>query len=228
VLGVLLAASPYGRIKLGHDDDEPEFSTASWIAMLFAGGMGAGLLFWGTAEPIYHYYSPPGMPGETPEAARAAMVITNLHWGLHAWAIYATCALVIAYFVFRKDAPSLISTPIRFAFGHTPGINAIANVSDILGVLAVIFGLAGSLSMGTLQVRAGLAEVYGIEPTTSYSFLPSASSFRPAPVSIKGSRSSATSTWWWQSPSCCSSSLSARLDSSWRHSPRPSATTSAI
>jgi glycine betaine transporter len=169
VLGVLLAASPYGRIKLGHDDDEPEFSTASWIAMLFAGGMGAGLLFWGTAEPIYHYYSPPGMPGETPEAARAAMVITNLHWGLHAWAIYAICALVIAYFVFRKDAPSLISTPIRFAFGETPGINAIANVSDILGVLAVIFGLAGSLSMGTLQVRAGLAEVFGIEPTTMIS-----------------------------------------------------------
>lgn len=169
VLGILLAASPYGKIKLGHDDDEPEFSTPSWIAMLFAGGMGAGLLFWGAAEPIYHYYSPPGMPGETPAAARAAMVITNLHWGLHAWSIYAVCALVIAYFVFRKDAPSLISTPIRYAFGHVPGINGIANFSDILGVLAVIFGLAGSLSMGTLQVRAGLAEVFGVEPTSAIS-----------------------------------------------------------
>jgi glycine betaine transporter len=167
-LAILLAASPYGSIKLGKDDEEPEFSTASWIAMLFAGGMGAGLVFWGTAEPIYHYYSPPGMEGETAVAAREAMVITNLHWGLHAWSIYAICALVIAYFVFRKDAPSLISTPIRWAF---PGryINFWANTADVLGVLAVIFGLAGSLSMGTLQVRAGLGEVFGVEPTTAVS-----------------------------------------------------------
>ena len=165
VLSVLLAAGPYGHIKLGHDDDEPEFSTPSWIAMLFAGGMGAGLVFWGAAEPMYHYYAPPGMPGETPDAARTAMIITNLHWGLHAWSIYAVCALVIAYFVFRKDAPSLISTPIRWAFGGRY-INFWANTADVLGVLAVIFGLAGSLSMGTLQVRAGLSEVFGVEPTT--------------------------------------------------------------
>ena len=169
ILAVLLAASPYGRIKLGHDDDEPEFSTASWIAMLFAGGMGAGLLFWGTAEPIYHYYSPPGMRGETADAARQSMIITNFHWGLHAWSIYGVCALVIAYFVFRKDAPSLISTPIRFAFGSMPGINGISTVADVLGVLAVIFGLAGSLSMGTLQVRAGLGEVFGIGQTNTIS-----------------------------------------------------------
>jgi len=168
-LAVLLAASPYGNIKLGHDDDKPEFSTPSWIAMLFAGGMGAGLLFWGAAEPMYHYYSPPGMEGETPAAAREAMIITNLHWGLHAWSIYAVCALVIAYFVFRKDAPSLISTPIRWAFRGTPGLSTWANTADVLGVLAVIFGLAGSLSMGTLQVRAGLAEVFGVEPTTTIS-----------------------------------------------------------
>jgi glycine betaine transporter len=161
-LSAILAIGPYGDIKLGHDDDEPEFSTPSWIAMLFAGGMGAGLLFWGAAEPMYHYYSPPGMPGETPDAARQAMVITNLHWGLHAWSIYAVCALVIAYFVFRKNAPSLISTPIVWAFGgDRRSMKGLANTADILGVLAVIFGLAGSLSMGTLQVRAGLAEVFG-------------------------------------------------------------------
>jgi glycine betaine transporter len=168
-LSAILAIGPYGDIKLGRDDEQPEFSTPSWIAMLFAGGMGAGLLFWGAAEPMYHYYSPPGMPGETPDAARQAMVITNLHWGLHAWSIYAVCALVIAYFVFRKDAPSLISTPIRWAFGGSRQTNALCNTADVLGVLAVIFGLAGSLSMGTLQVRAGLAEVFGTPESVSMS-----------------------------------------------------------
>lgn len=165
ILSLLLAAGPYGHIKLGADDDEPEFSMPSWIAMLFAGGMGAGLLFWGAAEPIYHYYSPPGGVGETPLAARQAMVITNLHWGLHAWSIYAVCALVIAYFVFRKNAPSLISTPIREAFSG-PGVDALCRIADILGVVAVIFGLAGSLTMGTLQVRAGLGEVFGLPQST--------------------------------------------------------------
>ena len=161
VLGGVLALGPYGRIKLGADDDEPEFSTLSWIAMVFAGGMGAGLLFWGPAEPIYHFTDPPGLEGGTPEAARLAMVLTNLHWGLHAWSIYAVCALVIAYFIFRRDAPGLISTPIRYAFrGRLVG--PLATAADTLGVVAVILGLAGSLAMGTLQVRAGLGEVAGV------------------------------------------------------------------
>ena len=84
VLSGYMAFGPYGHIRLGADDEEPEFSTVSWIAMLFAGGMGSGLLLWGAAEPMYHYVSPPGMEGSTPEAARQALVITNLHWGLHA------------------------------------------------------------------------------------------------------------------------------------------------
>jgi hypothetical protein len=92
-----MAFSKYGNIKLGADDDEPEFSTGSWVAMLFAAGMGSGLLFWGVAEPIYHFMTPPVGEGETAMAARNAMVITNLHWGLHAWSIYGCCALVIAY-----------------------------------------------------------------------------------------------------------------------------------
>ncbi|MCF7978302.1 MAG: BCCT family transporter [Chromatiaceae bacterium] len=170
VLGAVLALGPYGKIKLGADDDEPEFSTLSWIAMLFAGGMGAGLLFWGPAEPIYHFTDPPGIEGGTPEAARLAMVLTNLHWGLHAWSIYAVCALVIAYFVFRRNAPGLISTPIRYAFrGRLVG--PLATAADTLGVVAVILGLAGSLAMGTLQVRAGLGEVAGVPATQWVSIL---------------------------------------------------------
>jgi glycine betaine transporter len=173
VLSIFLAFGPYGHLKLGADDEEPEFSTPSWLAMLFAGGMGAGLVFWGAAEPMYHYYSPPGMEGLTPQAARAAMVITNLHWGLHAWSIYAVCALVIAYFAFRKGEPSLISTPIRHAFGGSGSrqVGFWCNTADVIGVLAVIFGLAGSLTMGVLQVRGGLSEVFGTPDTHTVSII---------------------------------------------------------
>jgi glycine betaine transporter len=173
ILSIFLAFGPYGHLKLGADDDEPEFSTLSWLAMLFAGGMGAGLMFWGAAEPMYHYYSPPGQEGLTAAAARSAMVITNLHWGLHAWSIYAVCALVIAYFGFRRGEPSLISTPIRHAFGGKGGrqVTFWCNTADIIGVLAVIFGLAGSLTMGILQVRSGLTEVFGVPDTHTVSII---------------------------------------------------------
>ena len=158
-----MAFSKYGKIKLGADDDEPEFSTGSWIAMLFAAGMGSGLLFWGVAEPIYHFMTPPVGEGETAMAARNAMVITNLHWGLHAWSIYGCCALVIAYFTFRLNLPSMVSTPILVGFKNVFGkstLKQIGNTADILAVIAVIFGLAGSLAMGTLMVRAGMNAVF--------------------------------------------------------------------
>ncbi|KAA6186677.1 BCCT family transporter [Thiohalocapsa marina] len=160
ILAGYMAFGPYGHIKLGADDEEPEFSTTSWIAMLFAGGMGAGLIFWGVAEPLYHFRAPPGMAGETAEAARRAFALTNLHWGLHAWATYGICALVIAYFTFRKGARPMISTPIEWLFPGNTG-RRIGGVANVLGVVAVVFGLAGSLTMGTLQIRAGLGELVG-------------------------------------------------------------------
>jgi len=170
VFMAVMAFSKYGNIKLGSDDEEPEFSTASWIAMLFAAGMGSGLLFWGVAEPIYHFMTPPGMDGETPEAARQAFVITNLHWGIHAWSIYGCCALVIAYFTFRLGLPSMISTPILVAFKNVFNKRALKGVgatADILAVIAVIFGLAGSLAMGTLMVRSGMSSVFGTDNTSN-------------------------------------------------------------
>ena len=105
-----LALSRYGRIKLGKDDDEPEFSTVSWLTMLFAAGMGVGLLYWGTAEPLTHYlliaeYKDPR------ESAGLALFVTNFHWGLHAWAIYALTGLVIAYFSRRRGSTDLPRTP---------------------------------------------------------------------------------------------------------------------
>ena len=148
------------------DDEQPEFSTASWIAMLFAAGMGSGLLFWGVAEPIYHFAGPPGMDGATPEAARQAFVITNFHWGLHAWAIYGCCALVIAYTAFRLKQPSMISTPIIIGFKNILGrrtLKGVGTTADVLAVAAVIFGLAGSLTMGTLMVRSGMSSVFGTD-----------------------------------------------------------------
>ncbi|MGM0584470.1 MAG: BCCT family transporter [Pseudomonadota bacterium] len=163
-----LALGPYGAVRLGRDEERPEFSTPSWLAMLFAGGMGAGLLFWGVAEPVSHFASPPGGPGGTPQAAREAMVITNLHWGLHAWSIYGVCALVIAYFGFRLERGSMISTPIRALFAGPAGAGA-GTVADVLGVVAVVFGLAGSVAMGVLQVRAGLSSVAGTAETPGVS-----------------------------------------------------------
>jgi glycine betaine transporter len=163
-LSLFLSIGPYGNVRLGADHDRPEFSTASWIAMLFAGGMGSGLLFWGVAEPVYHFYSPPGEEGLTPAAARTAFALTNLHWGFHAWAIYGVCALVIGYFAFRRDAPSMVSTPIRHSLGPLLGAratDAVSLVSDIVAVMAVVFGLAGSLAMGTLMARSGMTEVFG-------------------------------------------------------------------
>jgi glycine betaine transporter len=174
VIMAYMAFSKYGSIKLGDDDDEPEFSTGSWVAMLFAAGMGSGLLFWGVAEPIYHFMTPPVGEGETAMAARNAMVITNLHWGLHAWSIYGCCALVIAYFTFRLKLPSMVSTPILVGFKNVFGkttLKRIGNTADILAVIAVIFGLAGSLAMGTLMVRSGMAAVFGTEQDVTMSMI---------------------------------------------------------
>lgn len=174
VIMFVMAFTKYGDIKLGKDDEEPEFSTASWIAMLFAAGMGSGLLFWGVAEPIYHFVSPPVGEAETASAARNAMVLTNLHWGLHAWAIYGCCALVIAYFTFRLRLPSMVSTPIKIGFNNVfskPTLNAMGNTADILAVIAVIFGLAGSLAMGTLMVRSGMNAVFGTDNSVVMSMI---------------------------------------------------------
>ncbi len=171
---VYMALSKYGAIKLGGDDEQPEFSTGSWVAMLFAAGMGSGLLFWGVAEPVYHFMTPPGMAGQTPEAARQAFVITNFHWGFHAWSIYGCCALVIAYFTFRHGLPSMISSPILVGFKNVfdrPFLRLLGKSADILAVIAVIFGLAGSLAMGTLMVRSGMHAVFATESSVTMSLI---------------------------------------------------------
>ena len=159
-----LAFSKYGSIKLGQDDDEPEFSTVSWLTMLFAAGMGVGLLYWGTAEPLSHYSLISNYKPER-EAASLALFITNFHWGLHAWAIYALTGLVIAYFGLRKQRPTLVSTPIREVLGAGRFASSLGWLCDLLAIVAIAIGLGGSVAMGVFQVDAGLKALLGLSET---------------------------------------------------------------
>lgn len=161
VLALWLGFGPYRHVRLGADDDVPEFSTASWLAMLFAAGMGVGLLFWGVAEPVNHFASPPVGEGGTAEAAREAMVLTGFHWGLHAWGVYCMGAMVLAYFGFRHREPYLAGTPIRHAFSGR-WTEPVAKSADLIAVLAVVFGCAGSTGTGVLQLHTGLHLTTGI------------------------------------------------------------------
>ena len=161
VLALFLAFSRYGNLKLGSEDDEPEFSIGAWFAMLFAAGMGIGLVFWGVAEPVSHYMTPPpGILPNTPEAANAAMRYAFFHWGLHPWAVYSIVALSIAFFQFRKGGSALVSTAIQALPGHF--LRRLGPVVNVLAVIATAFDVAASLGMGALQINSGLATVAGM------------------------------------------------------------------
>ncbi|MDJ0778335.1 MAG: BCCT family transporter [Gammaproteobacteria bacterium] len=163
-LSLWLALSRYGRIKLGHDDDEPEFSTISWLTMLFAAGMGVGLLFWGTAEPLTHF-DLISQYRDARVSAGNALFMTNFHWGLHAWAIYALTGLVIAYFGFRRGAPSLIGAPIVDIFGNNRIAATVGWLSNLLAIVAIAIGVGGSIAMGVFQVKDGIDALFGLENT---------------------------------------------------------------
>ncbi|MED1781393.1 BCCT family transporter [Brevibacillus fortis] len=164
---IFLAFSRYGQIPLGSDDDEPEYSLPTWFAMLFSAGMGIGLVFWGVAEPVSHYFSPPaGVTGQTTEAAQTALRYAFFHWGLHPWGIYALIALALAYFQFRKGAKGLISSTFGPLLGeriHGP----IGKGIDILAIIATAFGVATSLGLGTLQINGGLSHLFGLPSNTT-------------------------------------------------------------
>jgi glycine betaine transporter len=161
---IVLALSPYGRIKLGADDDEPEFTVVSWLTMLFAAGMGVGLLYWGTAEPVTHYLAISDIEGEQ-RAADVALFLTNFHWGLHAWAIYGLTGLVIAYFSFRRGCPILVGAPIEDALGSTPVTRGVAWLSNLLAIYAIAIGVGGSVAMGVFQVKEGIDALFGLSGT---------------------------------------------------------------
>ena len=162
VLSLWLAFSHYGRIKLGGPKDEPEFSYPSWLAMLFAAGMGVGLLFWGVAEPLMHFSGAPGHEPGTPPAARHAMAVTLFHWGLHAWAVYCVGGLVMAYFGFRKGTPYLPGAPLRSALSGR-WVSPVAWLADLFAVIAVALGVAGSIGLGVFQLQSGLHVLAGTD-----------------------------------------------------------------
>lgn len=163
---IAIAVSKWGKIKLGADDSKPEYSTASWFAMLFGAGMGVGLVFWGVAEPVSHLVNPPaGIKGLTPEAADAAIGASFMHWGFHPWANYAIIGLALAYFQYRKGKPGLISSIFEPLIGEK-GVNGfLGKLIDVLAVFATVAGVVTSLGLGVLQINSGLNYMFGL-PTT--------------------------------------------------------------
>ena len=162
--------SQYGNIRLGGDDAEPDFTTLSWFAMLFSAGMGIGLLFYGVAEPMFHYLSGPLETGSPSQAARQAMNFTFLHWGLHPWSIYALVALALAFFSFNKGQPLSIRSIFYPLLGER--INGFwGNLIDILATVATLFGVATSLGFGVQQINAGLNYLFGLEQTPGIQIL---------------------------------------------------------
>ncbi len=147
-----LAVSPAGRVRLG--TQAPQFGRLSWLAMLFAAGMGSGLVFWGVAEPLMHFSAPPEADG-----AERALAVTYFHWGLHAWAIYAIGGLVIAYFAFRQHQPMSIAAPLVNGLpSWLPKRlrRGLGEMATSLAILAIIFGVAGTLANGVMLLRSGL------------------------------------------------------------------------
>jgi choline/carnitine/betaine transport len=163
VFVIWLALSRFGNIPLGRDDEEPEFRTVSWVAMMFSAGMGIGLMFYGVSEPLTHFVTPP--PGTGPagngEAVQHAMATTLFHWTLHPWAIYAVVGLAIAYGVYRKGRLQLISAAFEPLLGSRVN-GGWGRVIDMLAIFATLFGSAASLGLGALQIQSGLEIVGGI------------------------------------------------------------------
>ncbi len=167
---IYLAASRYGDIRLGKQTEAPQYSLFSWIGMLFSAGVGIGLVYWGTAEPLYHFMAPPLGEAETVEAAKQAMNISFLHWGLHAWALYAIVALSLAYFHFRRGLPLSIRSTLYPLIGkkiYGPWGHAV----DILAVFGTMFGVVTSLGLGVQQINSGLSVLFGVPDSLNVQFI---------------------------------------------------------
>lgn len=158
-----LAASRYGRAKLGPDDAKPEFSGVAWFGMLFAAGVGAVLMFWGVAEPMNHYANPPlyGTEPATDMAAMQALAIANFHFGIHMWALLVIPGMCFGYFTYKRRLPPRVSSALQPLIGegiHGPWGRAV----DITCVVATVFGLAVSVGLGAMQINAGMNYVMGV------------------------------------------------------------------
>ncbi|MFI6943617.1 BCCT family transporter [Streptomyces sp. NPDC050418] len=171
VLCVVIAVSRFGRIRLGKDDSEPEFTNLAWIAMMFSAGMGIGLMFYGVGEPLQHYLSPPpamaGVEPRTPAAAGTALQYSFFHWTFTPWAIYGIAGLALAYAGFRKGRGNRLSSVFVPLIGARRAEGWPGRLIDLLAVFATVFGTATSLGVGTLQVSKGLNLTTGLEDSTT-------------------------------------------------------------
>ncbi|MFJ1571237.1 BCCT family transporter [Pseudomonas sp. NPDC088322] len=162
---VFLGISRYGDIKLGPDHSTPDYSSTTWFAMLFSAGMGIGLMFFGVAEPVMHFLKPPIGDGGTVQAAGEAMRITFFHWGLHAWAIYAIVALILAYFSYRQGLPLTLRSALYPLIGERI-YGPLGHAVDIFAIIGTVFGVATSLGFGVAQINTGLNALFGVPVST--------------------------------------------------------------
>ncbi|MFK0005136.1 BCCT family transporter [Paenarthrobacter sp. NPDC090522] len=153
-----LALGKFGNIPLGKDGEKPEYKTVSWVAMMFAAGMGIGLMFYGVAEPLYHYISPPPgtVDGRTPAAVQTAMATSIFHWTLHPWAMYAVVGIAMAYGTYRLGRRQLVSAAFTSLFGIRMVEGPVGKFINILAIFATLFGTAASLGLGALQIGSGM------------------------------------------------------------------------
>ena len=163
---LVVAFSKFGNIRLGNDDDRPTYSNLSWFTMLFAGGIGTVLMFWGVAEPISHFSNPPidGVEPYSVEAAQDAMSFSLYHLGLHTWTIFALPGLAMAYFIYRYKLPVRVSS-VFYPFLKDRIYGPIGKTIDIFAILGTLFGLGVSIGLGTSQINAGLTELVGLPDT---------------------------------------------------------------
>lgn len=170
-LSIFLIFSPFGKIRLGKNTDRPEFSTVTWIAMLFSAGMGIGLVFYGAAEPLSHFAINPATKEPNTDAAfKEALRESFFHWGLHVWAMYGIVALALAYFQFRKGEPGLVSATLKPIFGKKME-GPWGTLVDVLAVFATAFGVATTLGFGAVQINAGLNYLFGFEMGITSQFI---------------------------------------------------------
>ncbi len=165
----ILSISPLGRIKLGPEGSQPDFSYLSWVAMLFSAGMGIGLLYYGVAEPLTHFINPPtaDIDPRSLAAAKQSLKITFFHWGISAWAIYAVVGLGLAYFAYRHNLPLTIRSALYPLIGDRI-YGWAGHIVDIFAVLGTMFGVATSLGFGVMQVNAGLNHLFGMPVSATY------------------------------------------------------------
>lgn len=163
--------SKYRNIKLGKDNEKPEYSFFSWFAMLFSAGMGVGLIFWGVAEPANYFLEPLNAEPASAKAAAFALSKSFLHWGLHPWAAYAVIGMILAYMQYRKEQKGLMSSMFIPIFGKEIVNRPLGKIIDILTILATVGGIATSLGLGVYQINSGLNFIFGIPESETIQLL---------------------------------------------------------